>query len=313
MTVLERLGSWRTSGTISPTQYSAIAAIVRKDRFSVFVELNALLYLGVISCIAGLGWTIKSYFENLGDVAIIAALTLLCGATFYYCFSQASRYSPQRVESPSLAFDYVLYLGALAFAVELGYIEFRFQVMKGTWDNYLLASAVLYFFLAYRFDNRFVLSLALSTLAGWFGLSFSRFGILRPGNYREPALLYALVVTLVGAVLWRSGLKQHFLRTYLHIAANVFFVALVSGVLAPYNTPYLLVLLFFSGIAIYGGFRFREFAFAAYGTIYGYIGVSIQLLHNVREGRTALEYLVVSGALVVAFIAWLAVKSGREK
>jgi Predicted membrane protein (DUF2157) len=313
MTVLERLESWRASGTISPTQYSAIAAIVRKDRFSVFVELNALLYLGVISCVAGLGWTIKAHFENLGDAAIITALTLLCGATLFYCFSNASPYSRERVESPSLAFDYVLYLGALAFAVGLGYIEFRFQVLKESWDNYLLVSAVLYFLLAYRFDNRFVLSLALSTLAGWFGLSVSRFGILRPGNYREPALVYALVIMLAGAVLSRSGLKQHFLRTYLHIAATIFFVALVSGVAAPYNTPYLLVLLISSGIAIYGGFRFREFAFAAYGTIYGYIGVSIQLLRSVRESHTALEYLVVSGVLVVAFITWLAVKSGRKK
>ena len=29
----------------------------------------------------------------------------------------------------------------------------------GQWDLYLLATALLFFFLAYRFDNRFVLSL----------------------------------------------------------------------------------------------------------------------------------------------------------
>ncbi len=63
----------------------------------------------------------------------------------------------------------MLYLGSLTWSVELGYIESRFHLLSGQWDLYLLATAVLFFFLAYRFDNRFVLSLALSSLAGWFG------------------------------------------------------------------------------------------------------------------------------------------------
>jgi hypothetical protein len=313
MTVLERLEHWKTSGAITPAQYSAIAAIVRKDRFSLFVELNALLYLGIVLCVAGIGWTIGKYFQDLGDAAILVSLTLLCGASFYYCFSRAVPYSRQRTESPSLAFDYILYLGALVFAIELGYIETRFQVLKESWDTYLLISSVLYFFLAYRFDNRFVLSLALSTLAGWFGLRFSKFGLLDAGDYRVPALAYASLVACVGILLWRSGLKQHFLRTYLHVAANVFFVALVSGVTSRTKGPYLLALLVLSAIAVYGGFRFREFAFAGYGTVYGYIGLTIWLLERASlDIQAGLAYFVVSGLLVIAFIAWLAVKSGRR-
>src|SRR4026208_2054468 len=106
MTVLERLENWRTSGAITSTQYSAIAAIARKERLSVFVELHALLYLGVVSCIAGLGWTIGMYFANLGDAAILGSLTLLCGASLDYCFSRALPYSSNRVEAPSMVFDY---------------------------------------------------------------------------------------------------------------------------------------------------------------------------------------------------------------
>ena len=112
MTTLERLESWRTSGAITPAQYSAIAGVFRRDRFSVFVELNVLLYLGVLFCIGGLSWTVRTYFTDLGDTAILAGLTLLCVASFYYCFSREFPFSRQRVESPSLVFDYVLYLGA---------------------------------------------------------------------------------------------------------------------------------------------------------------------------------------------------------
>ena len=313
MTVLERLENWRTSGAITSAQYSAIAAVERKDRVSVFAELHALLYLGVVSCIAGLGWTIGTYFANLGDAAIFGSLTLLCGGSLYYCFSRGLPYSSNRVEAPSMVFDYVLYLGALAFAVELGYLEFRFELLQERWDHYLLLSAGLYFFLAYRFDNRFVLSLALSTFAGWFGLGFSRFGLLKPDDYRVPALVYAAVVACVGGALYARRIKEHFLRTYLHIAANVLFVALVSGVADSTNGLYLAALLILSGAAIYGGFRFREFAFAGYGTIYGYIGVSIQVLRGGQNVRSGLEYFVVSGLLVIGFLAWLAVKAGRSK
>ena len=82
----------------------------------------------------------------------------------------ACRIQHDAVEQPGLAFDYVLYLGCLLFAVELGYIESQFHPFGAAWDHSLLIAAAVFFALAYRFDNRFVLSLALSQLAGWFGV-----------------------------------------------------------------------------------------------------------------------------------------------
>ena len=315
MTTDERLESWLASGLITSAQYDAISAVVLKGRFSLFVELNALLYLGVLACIAGLGLTIQTHFANLGDAAILAALIVLIGVSLYYCFSRALPFSSERVESPSLAFDYVLYFGVLAFGVLLGYVEFRFELLQDRWDHYLLLWSTLYLFLAYRFDNRFVLSLALSTLAGWFGLRFTQFGLLTDASFRVPAILYSAIVAAVGASLSGRGLKRHFLRTYLHVAANVFLVTMVSGVVNSSGPDglYLLALLAVSSIVVYAGIRHREFAFAAYGTIYGYIGTSVWLLRDVRSGNALFSYLLVSGTLVIVFIAWLGLKSGKKE
>src|SRR5712671_4811522 len=107
MTTLNRLQNWRDSGAITNAQFDTIAAIVRKERFSIFVELNALLYLGVLSFVAGLGWTIQRYFTSLGDAAILGALSALLAGSLYYCFSRAPAWSNERVESPDMAFDYV--------------------------------------------------------------------------------------------------------------------------------------------------------------------------------------------------------------
>src|SRR5262245_60661299 len=118
MTTPEWLLTWKEAGTISGAQYETISAIVRKDRFSVFFELNALLYLGVISLIAGVGWVIQVYATSFGDAAVISCLTLILVASLYYCFTRGLPYSPAQVESASFAFDYVLYLACLTIGLE---------------------------------------------------------------------------------------------------------------------------------------------------------------------------------------------------
>ena len=103
MTTLQRLYNWKDAGAISDEQYRAICLLVRKDRFSVFLELNTLLYLGVLSLIAGIGWVIQAYLATLDDAAIISGLTALLLGSFYYCFSRALPYAAAAVESPTLA------------------------------------------------------------------------------------------------------------------------------------------------------------------------------------------------------------------
>jgi hypothetical protein len=298
---------------ITGDQYVALGALARQDPFSIFIELNALLYLGVLALVGGLGWTVQTYFTNLGDAAILAALTTLLAACLYYCVSRTSAYSPEQVPAPTLAFDYVLYLGCLVFAVELGYVEFRFQLLRANWDGYLLASAFVFFALAYRFDNRFVLSLALSSLAGWFGVRFSSFDVLHLG-VREYVLAYGLLVAFAGVSITRTRIKAHFLETYLHVAANAVLAALVSGVVD--GTPrwfWLLALLAASGLTVERGVLFRRFTFVLYGVIYGYIGISVQILRGVSIDALWLAYVVASGALVVLLLVVVSRRFGREE
>jgi len=287
---------------------------------SVFAELNTLLYLGVVTCVAGIGWTIKDHFASLGDAAILSALSGVFVLTISYAFARSRPYSHCRVESPNFAFDYVLYLGCLVLGVELGFLEYRFHLLQDRWDNYLLLSAFVYFVLAYRFDNRFVLSLALSTLAGWFGIEISRVFPFSLHTLRADALVYGALVAGAGFVLDRMGIKKHFLEAYLHVAANVLFVALLSGVFdstttahTSYDALYLLGLLALSAAAIASGVRFRSFAFVFYGIVYGYIGVSARLLREIETFTAALAYVVVSGSIVIVSLVVLARRFGREE
>lgn len=314
MRILADLERWRSTGAIRGEQHDVLSALVRKERFSVFVELHTLLYLGVVSVIAGVGWTIQTHFQGLGDAAILSALTVALAGSLYYCFSRGPGYSTGRVETPGFAFDYVLYLGCLVLGLELGYIEFRFHVLQDSWDHYLLLSACVFFLLAYRFDNRFVLSLALSTLAGWFGLRLSHFPDFGDTSLRASALIYGGLVAAAGAGLYRAGVKKHFLETYLHIAANVLFLALLSALFeSNANDLFLLALLGLAGLAVFAGIRVRRFAFVVYGIVYGYVGLSARLLSGVNSVSAVLAYIAVSSTIVIVSLVVLARRVGREE
>ena len=124
---------------------------------------------------------------------------------------------------------------------------------------------------------------------------------------------YGGVVGAAGTWLHRIEIKKHFLEAYLHVAANVVFVALLSGFVRTHiDWVYVLGLLVIGGIAIAGGVRFRRFAFVVYGIVYGYIGISVQLMRGVNDATALLAYVAISGAVVIVSLVVLARRFGRE-
>jgi hypothetical protein len=303
MTMAERLSRWKDEGAIAPAEVEVLRAIVRRDRFSVSLELNALLYLGVLSIAAGLLWTVRTHFAVLGDTAIVAALTVIVSLCVGYCFSRAQPYSSGEVESPTAIFDYALYLGCLVFAIELAYLETRFTLLGDSWDAYILLSAIVFFAAAYRFDNRFVLSLALSTLGAWFGFKLTKFGFQSAESLRVSALSYGALVAGMAVGLRRLGIKPHFAETHLHLAATAAFVALTSGTRSDLGLLYLAGLLALAAVSIAYGIRQRQFAFVAYGAVYPYVGVSLRLTDQWSTIATFGYGVVSASAMAVVLVA----------
>jgi hypothetical protein len=313
MTIFARLDHWKESGTISPEQHSLLSRIASGELFSIFLELNILLYAGILAFVGGLGWTVSTWSEQLGDVLVLGVLTAILGACLWYCFSRAPAWSREQTASPNLIFDYVLYLGALVWSIELTYVETRLHLFSGNWDAYLLATSVPFFFLAYRFDNRFVLSLAMTSLAGWFGVTISRWMPGQDAVYRQYAILYGLVLAAIGLGLTRLGWKKHFLDTYLNLAANVLFWAVLSGVFERENTGlWFLALVVLCGVCLAWGIPQRQFSFVAYAAVYGYAGVSSIVLRDASSGFEFF-YFMFTGIGMLASLVRLALHFGRKQ
>jgi hypothetical protein len=312
MTILTRLEQWKEQGKISAEQHAHLAGLARGEPLSLFIELNVLLYAGVLAFVGGLGWTVSTWSQQLGDVLVLTVLSTILVTCFWYCFSRAPAWSPAETPAPSPIFDYVLYLGGLIWSLELAYLESRFHVLSGQLDLYLLATAGLFFFLAYRFDNRLVLSLGLSSLAAWFGLTISHWSAHQDAAYRQYALLYCLLVGVGGALLQRRGLKPHFFGTYLNIVANVLFWALLSGVFNRQGYGlWFLGLLIACGASLAWGLARRQFAFVAYAAVYGYVGVSSLFLRGVTDESAVLSYFVVSGVSMLGVLVQIGRRFGR--
>ena len=313
MTTERYLEEWRNAELITAAQHAALLALVRRQRFSLFLELNGLLYVGVAAIAGGVAWTVREHFASLGDPVVLVSLSSVLAACAWYCAAHATPYSRDRVAAPTFSFDYVLYLGCLIFASELTFLEYRFHLLGIDWNYYLLASAAAYFAAAYRFDNRFVLSLALSTLAAWFGVRLSLSGLFY-GYIHEVTLAYGGAVALAGVLLYRERIKPHFLETYLHVSVNAILFALASHANDATSLLWLIALLAACAVAVERGIRFHRFAFVVYGVLYGYVGVTIQVLRPIlfRSEAVVLAYFVLSGGAVVAALVLVARRFGRE-
>jgi hypothetical protein len=312
MTILARLEHWKEQGAISAEQHAYLASLCRREPFSLFLELNVLLYAGVLAFVAGLGWTVTTWSQELGDFLVLAVLSAILAVCFWYCFLRAPVWSHMETPAPTAVFDYVLYLASLVWCVELAYLENRFHALSGQWDFYLLATAAFFFFLAYRFDNRFVLSLALSSLAGWFGLTISHWPSHQDSVYRECALIYCLLIGLGGVHLQRRGLKSHFFGTYLNIVANVLFWALLSGVFnrQGYGIWFFTLLLACAASLAWGLTR-RQFVFVAYSAVYGYVGVSSILIREMTDDILILSYFLITAVAMLVVLVQIARRFGR--
>jgi len=297
------LNDMQHAGALSPGQFTLLDELHRNRRYSFHGELRTAVYLGVLLVAAGVALTVREYFARLGDIAIIGSLTTGCLAAFSYCFLKGGPYSHEAVESPNILFDYVLLFGCTCFATAIGYVETQFDVLGRLWIHYLLLSASLFFFLAYRFDNRLVLSMALSTLAAWFGFQLSDVFQTFYKYYRESAMAYSAVCFGLGIALYRAGIKRHFLHVYLNFAVHFLLAALVAGVfeyrVSSWHLPALALAV--AAVAAYS-VSSRRFLYMLYAILYGFAGANALALRYIHSTGMMFLYGIGTSLAVILLI-----------
>ena len=224
----------REKRILTDVQAVPLLRVARGELVPVRTELKTLLYLGVLVAVAGVGKFLKDYHDRLGPVVIGVALGAAAVACLFYAFRRSPRFSWDETVSPHLAADYVLILGALLVASDLAYLERQFQILGDRWPYHFLVVSVVYLLLAYRFDSRAVLSLALSAFAAWRGVSVAEAFEGRSGSLaimRWNALACAALFLAAAWLSVRSRRKPHFETVYATAGLLLLFVGILSGAL----------------------------------------------------------------------------------
>src|ERR1019366_7088671 len=224
----------RGEGVLTDTQSGLFGRVARRDLVSVRLEVRSALYMGVLLLITGVGLFMKENHERIGPVAIGLAIGLAAAACLVWTWRRSAPFRWGEAASSHAAFDYLLLLGALLVATDLAYLEAQLKLLGPNWPWHLLAVAVFYGFLAYRFDSKMLLSLALASFAAWRGIavnvSRTSLGAGNPSRLRIEALACGSLFVALGVAAPRLQRKAHFEDVYVNAGLLLVFGGLLFGV-----------------------------------------------------------------------------------
>ena len=307
---VERL---RGEGVLEDLPATLFGRVARRELVTVRLEIRAALYLGVLLLTAGVGLFVKENHERIGPAAIGIAVGIGAVACLVWTARRSAPFAWGEATSTHVGFDYVLLLGALLVATDLAYLEAQFALLGPAWPWHLLVVAVFYWLLAYRFDSRMLLSLALASFAAWRGIVVSiertSLGSGDPARLRVEALWTGVLFAVLGLVSVRAGKKVHFEDVYVNAGLVLALGGLLSGVFGEREdgwAGWLLALLLVSAAIALAAFRKRRtlpFALAVVAAWLGLQRLVFESTGTVSGGAFLISAMTAAAALILIVTA----------
>lgn len=304
--VVEAIERLRREGVLRDAQAAPLERAARGEIVSVEAELRTLLYAGVVLITTGVGLFLKENHERLGPVAIGMLLGLAAAACLWYAWRRLPPFSWGAAAAGNLGADYVLLLGVLLIGADLGYLEVQRHLLGPHWAYHLLLGAAIAFLLAYRFDSRSVLSLALTSFAAWRGVAVSLSFAARPASaipvVRANALACGALFVAAGIASVRTGRKPHFEPVYVRLGLLLAFGGLLTGVFGSRGwTAWELALFAAAALVIAVAYRLRRPLDFSIGVLAAYLGF-LRILFHVARNASGFLILAASSAGVVILL-----------
>ena len=228
---VERL---RGDGVLGDLRANLFGRVARRELVTVRLEIRTALYAGVLLVTSGIGLFVKENHERIGPAAIGVAIGVGAAACLVWAARHSAPFAWGEATSAHAGFDYVLLLGALLVATDLAYLETQLKLFGPNWPWHLLAVTALYGFLAYRFDSKMLVSLAVAAFAAWRGIAVSltrtSLGAGDPARLRIEALACGALFVALGVAAARRKRKAHFEDVYVNAGLLLVFGGLLSGV-----------------------------------------------------------------------------------
>lgn len=262
---------------ISEEQATQVKTSDLTQPFSIHWELRLLLYLGIMLLSTGLGFVIYENIDTIGHNILIALVALVCVGCFYYAFNHRKPFSWKELDETTNLDDFALLGGCLAFLTLEGYLQYQYSFFGTRYGLAAFLPAVLFFFCAYFFDHRGVLSMAITALASWIGISITPLRLLKNNDFNSQdivitSILLGITLIIVGWFSIQKDLKKHFSFTYFVFGGNLTFIAALSGLFTfDLKIIYGLIVGILACFSIVYARTKHSYLFLLMGIIYGYI------------------------------------------
>ncbi|OIN57244.1 DUF2157 domain-containing protein [Arsenicibacter rosenii] len=297
-------------GLLAGDQQKIIRDVEDKKPFSVHWELRAVLYAGVVLLSSGLGLLIYENYDRIGHGFLLGAIATLCLGCFGFAAYYRAPWSPAQTRSRSPFGDYALLLGCLLFLSLEGYAQYEYTIFGTRYGLVTFIPAMLFLALAYLFDHRGVLSMALTALISWVGLTVRPLDFFFKTNFFDQgitlsAIGLSLLLIAAALLLERRQLKAHFTFTYLLMAGNLLLVALVAGMFNFETWRFAFIAALFGSCVAFDRYarNQRSFLFLLMSAVYGYIGLTYLVFHFGKPGNyLATFYFLTSGIGLVIYL-----------
>ncbi|MBO9614759.1 MAG: DUF2157 domain-containing protein [Dyadobacter sp.] len=326
MTTKSILNSLTSKGIISDQQADTIASFEDEQAFSIHWELRSVLYLGILLFSSGAGMLIYENIDTIGHQVIIAVIALITAGCFYYTYKNSLPYSHEQVSNPNKLIDYVLLLGCSTFLGLEGYLQYQYNLFGTRYGLAVIIPTIVFFLCAYRFDHRGALSMAITGLASWLGLTIAPLSVLADNDFSDgkliiPAIALGAVLTAVGWISEEQNIKKHFAFTYMLMGGNLACIAAQIGLFS--HSPKILYFLIGIGLCCFFIYRARHaqsLLFLLMGTVYSYSIITYTIFDNLGADAAfglSIFYFFFSSIGVIYFLLnfkkFLGIKSGVKK
>jgi len=275
---------------ITAEQFESIKGYRQLKLFSVHNELKLLLYISMLMFTSGIGILIYQNIDTIGHSAILGLLLLVTLISYYFCFKTHPGFKKEEVLFPNPLYDYLALTAVILTCTFVGYLQFQYKPFGTHYGLATLVPTVISFFCAYYFDNKSVLSIAITGMAAYLGISADPKHIFNNEMIDNTRLSYVGLAFGVTLLLWvlyltKINLKKHFNLVYLTFSQHLIGIACIVNLCEDYWFPFGLVL----GIAVYYfynlSFQIKSISLFIFTVLYGFVGMNIffvRILDSIR-------------------------------
>ncbi|MFC0777555.1 DUF2157 domain-containing protein [Flavobacterium sp. HJSW_4] len=273
-------------GLITENQFDEVKTYRSLNIFSLNAELKLFLYLSVLLFTSGIGILIYENIDSIGHIAILSLLLIVIAVCFFYCFKHSKGFQKEETTFEHPVLEYLVLAGNILTCIFIGYLQFQYKPFGEHYGLATLVPTIVSFFCAYYFDNRSVLTIAITGLAAYIGLSVTPQDLLRNNDfYASQNLSYSAVALGALLVLWviysrKIALKTHFGLIFLTFALHITSIASIANMTSNDIITWIPFTFILAGSTYYfykASYDYEAMSLYVFMIIYGYIGANIFL------------------------------------